>query len=220
LHRVLMDRGTSLAHRADILQGVATRVVCDLFDGSPDRAAVQRAHWVVAATSGLLLREPGAFQAIRCVLQATHELARHSLVVGFLSMGLARSVLGADAGSLLMAGMAGLLHDIGRVGHEHASDDREHTTRGAECLAGLGVAQPVIEVAAMHHERGDGSGYPRGLRCGQIADLSQVVGIADLFDEIHCEHRSSVFESLRVLAFSHRDSFDDRMTKALITLFR
>jgi hypothetical protein len=110
--RVLLDRSMPIEARADVLFGVATKVADDLLAGLPDRAAVQRAQKVMMATSGFLLRETKGFQSIRRLMTASPGLSRHSLTVSFLSMGLARVVLSADAGMLLVAGLAGLLHDV------------------------------------------------------------------------------------------------------------
>ena len=137
LDQVLLDRNMPLERRADVLYGVATQVADELMQAPSDKLTVTRAQKLMMATSGLLLRENQGFQAVRRVLSVSPGLARHGLTCGFLSMGLARHVLGGDAGTLSMAGLAGLLHDVGRVGHEHIEHDPEHTTRGAAYLRGL-----------------------------------------------------------------------------------
>lgn len=222
LDQVLLDRSMPVERRADLLYGVALRVADDLLDGMPDKPVVQRAQKMMMATSGLLLRETNGFQAIRRLLSSSDSLATHSLTVGFLSMGLARNVLSADAGTLLMAGLGGLLHDIGKVGHEGLDHDPEHTTRGAEYLASLGVQRPVVEAARSHHERCDGSGYPQALKGPQIPELARVVGLANTFDKIYSSQqpRVGIFDALRVLAQAYRGCFDDRLAQGLVKLFR
>lgn len=222
LDRLLLDRTMPLARRADVLHGVALEVADDLLAAMPDRATLQRAQKVMMATSGLLLREAQGFQAVRRVLAASAGLAAHSLTVSFLSMGLARTVLGADAGTLMVAGLGGLLHDVGRVGHETLDHDPEHTLRGAECLRGLGVPAAIVEVARSHHERADGSGYPQQLRGEQIPELARIVGLCDMFDEIYSapQPRVGVFDALRILAQLYRDCFDERLSRGLVRLFR
>ena len=224
LDRVLLDRTTPLERRADVLHGVAARVADDLLAAMPDRDQVQRAHKVMMATSGLLLRETQGFRAVRRVLAASAGLAAHSLTTSFLAMGLARQALGADAGTLLWAGLAGLLHDVGRIGHEHVphDDDPEHTLRGADYLKGLGVPPAVVEVARCHHECADGSGRPQALRGSAIPELARVVALCDRFEEIYSgqERRVGVFDALRILAQRHRGAFDDRLAQGFVKLFR
>lgn len=222
LDQILLDGKTPLDCRADVLHGVALRVAEDLLAAPPDRASVLRAQKVLMATSGLLLRETQGFAAIRRVMSASQGLATHSLTVAFLAMGLARLVLGGDAGVLLQAGLAGFLHDVGKVGHEELDHDPEHTTRGALLLKGLALPAPVVQAARSHHERWDGSGFPDGLRGAAIPDLAGLVGIVDTFDKIYSTQRPrvGVFDALRILAQAYRGCFDDRLAQGLVKLFR
>lgn len=221
LDQVLLDRHMPLERRADLLFGIATQVAADLMAARPDKPTVQRAQKMMMATSGLLLREPQGFRALRRVMSASGGLPSHSLTVSFLSMGLCRNVLAADAGSLLQAGLAGLLHDVGKVGHEGLDHDPEHAHRGAEYLAGLGLPPAVVEAARAHHERWDGSGFPRALAGEQIPELARIVGLANTFDEVYSaqQPRKGVFDALRILAQAYRGCFDDRFTQGFVKLF-
>lgn len=221
LDRVLLDRSMPLERRADVLHGVSLRVADDLLQAMPDRENLQRAHKVMMATSGLLLRETQGFAAIRRVMSASHGLATHSLTVSFLSMGLARTALAADAGTLLQAGLAGLLHDVGRVGHEKLDYDPDHVVRGAQYLQGLGLPPMIVDAARAHHERADGSGYPLQLHGKDIPELARIVGLCDMFDEIYSSpQRPSVFDTLRILAQLYRNCFDDRLSQCFVKMFR
>ncbi len=222
LEELMHERGVAVERRAEVLQGVARKMAEDLFAARPDRAMVQRAQKVMMASCGFLLRETQGFQAIRRVLAASPGLAQHSLTVSFLSMGLARGALGGDATTVMMAGLAGLLHDVGKVGYEGIDHDPEHAGRGADYLRSVGVQAPVVEAARLHHERWDGSGYPGGLQGLQIPDLARVVGLADTFDKVYSSQqpRVGVFDALRILAQAYRGCFDDKLTAALVRLFR
>jgi putative nucleotidyltransferase with HDIG domain len=222
LDAVLLDRAMPLERRADVLHGVALLVANDLLVSVPDKARLQRAQKVMMATSGLLLRETQGFAAVRRVLGTSQGLAQHSLTVGFLAMGLTRIVLGADGGTMLQAGLAGLLHDVGKVGHEELDHDPEHTTRGAVYLKGLGLPPAVVDAVRSHHERHDGSGFPRGLAGGAIPELARVVGIVDTFDKVYSTQRPKVgvFDAIRILAQAYRGCFEDRIAAGLVALFR
>jgi putative nucleotidyltransferase with HDIG domain len=222
LDQVLLDRHMPLERRADLLHGVALRVADSLLSGSPDRAAVQRAQKVMMATSGLLLREQNGFAAIRRLMGASQGLVAHSLTVGFLSMGLARLVAGGDGGTLVLAGLAGLLHDVGKVDYEELDHDPEHTTRGAAILRGLGLPAPIVEAARSHHERFDGSGFPQALKGPEIPELARIVGIVDSFEKVYSTQvpRVGVFDALRIMAQAYRGCFDDKLALGLVQLFR
>lgn len=222
LDGVLLDRHVPIAARADVLHGVALRVADDLLQAPPDRHTVARSQKVMMATAGLLLREPLGFHAIRRVIGASPGLASHSLTVGFLALGLSRIVLAGDAPTLMQAGLAGLLHDVGKVGHEGLEHDPEHPARGADQLRVLGLPAPIVDAARYHHERQDGSGYPRGLRGDQIPDLARLVGVVDTFHKVYVtqQPRVGVFDALRILAQAYRGCFEERLATGLVQLFR
>lgn len=93
---------------------------------------------------------------------------------------------------------AALLHDIGKIGIPDSILNKptrltdiefdiikSHTTTGGEILRDRTVVDAAEDVALSHHERYDGTGYPRGLRGKEISDEARIVGIADAFDAMN-----------------------------------
>ena len=91
--------------------------------------------------------------------------------------------------------LAGLLHDIGKIGVPEAIllkngrlDPQEfdimktHSTIGARILAGVRELSDVIPGVLYHHERLDGRGYPKGLAPEAVPLDSRIIGLADAFD--------------------------------------
>lgn len=91
------------------------------------------------------------------------------------------------------------MHDIGKIGipdailikpHRLNAEEWEvmktHTTIGAQILAGSGfeLLQVAHDIALTHHERWDGSGYPRGLKGDEIPMAGRIVALVDVFDAI------------------------------------
>jgi len=92
---------------------------------------------------------------------------------------------------------AASLHDIGKAGipNEYLTkptklDDmemaivRSHALRGFEILRPMDTELPIAEIVYQHHERLDGSGYPRGLSNGSVLREAQIVAAADTVDAI------------------------------------
>lgn len=222
LDAVLRDRHMPLAQRADLLHGVAELVAADLLSAPTEPAVVARARRVMMATGNLVLREPRRVPLLRRVLVAGDGLAQHSLTVAFLSLALVRIVDRADAGAMALAGLAGLLHDVGRVDHAELEHDPEHAARGAELLRGLALPEPVVAAVAWHHRHVDGSGFADALGGDRVPLLARVVGLVDAFDRVRTRStpRLSVFGALSSLAQSHRGCFEPRLAQALVRLFR
>ncbi len=91
--------------------------------------------------------------------------------------------------------IASLLHDIGKIGisesilvkkgpltPEEYEIMKTHPVRGAEILSSLTDFEGCIEGVKHHHEKYDGSGYPLGLKDGQIPMISSIIAVADTFD--------------------------------------
>jgi len=98
---------------------------------------------------------------------------------------------------LEILGMLGLLQDVGKLklptalatnGPANAVEIdlyRTHVDHSVEILSNTpGVPQELTGLASLHHERFDGSGYPRGLRGGGIALFGLIAGIVDTFDTL------------------------------------
>ncbi len=131
---------------------------------------------------------------IAVIDERDHFTRRHSAAVGRLCRLVAMD-LGWSAEDVALAHVAGLVHDIGRVGLPDAVLTAPgrlspaqwvlmhgHPDRGADLLAALGVADPIVDGVRTHHERWDGSGYPRGLCASDIPLLGRLVGLCESFD--------------------------------------
>lgn len=93
--------------------------------------------------------------------------------------------------------LAGLLHDVGKMNipeeiikkpgsltEEEFSVVKNHPSRGYAILEPLTLDERIKNVALMHHERCDGSGYPEGLTGDKIEDFAKIVAIADVYDAL------------------------------------
>lgn len=93
--------------------------------------------------------------------------------------------------------LAGLLHDIGKIGiddrilrktkeltEEEYNQIKNHPTYGADILRPIKKLKEIIPGVKYHHERWDGKGYPEGLKGEEIPLLGRIIGVADTFDAL------------------------------------
>jgi HD-GYP domain-containing protein (c-di-GMP phosphodiesterase class II) len=106
--------------------------------------------------------------------------------------------------------MAGLLHDLGKIGISEkllckpgrlTTDEfcmvQQHPVTGSKIISSVRQLKSILPGVLYHHERYDGSGYPEGLNGGQIPLMGLIVGLADTFDAITSErtyHSAKSFE--------------------------
>jgi HD-GYP domain-containing protein (c-di-GMP phosphodiesterase class II) len=131
-------------------------------------------------------------------LKSTDEYTyMHSLAVCTLMVALGRR-LGFDDQQCRDAGLAGMLHDLGKaaipqeilnkpgkLSVEEMAIVRQHPVLGhAMLLAGGGLSEGVLDVCLHHHERADGKGYPHALPLAQISLLARMGAVCDVYDAI------------------------------------
>lgn len=121
----------------------------------------------------------------------------HSVNVAVLSL-MTGTLMGLNHKSLETLGISALLHDIGKIMIDEAilnkpgklDDDeyavmKQHAQLGYEILKdGFRQSYLPAYVAWQHHERIDGSGYPKGLSSDKIHRFAKIVAVADVFDAI------------------------------------
>lgn len=124
-------------------------------------------------------------------------LYQHSFQVTLYSLAIAKE-MDYSYEDLRLIGIGALLHDVGklmipreillkpsRLTNEEYETMKEHTKHGFELLRNLhSVSLLVAHCAFQHHERLDGSGYPRGLVDVEIHPFAKIIGVADVFDAV------------------------------------
>jgi putative two-component system response regulator len=159
----------------------------------------------------------------------------HVRRVAAYSMTLARAAH-FDRSTVRSVERVALFHDIGKI-HEALFDvvhdqDREvtpeerrliatHPQRGADVLQPLSFFYPDLPNGVLaHHERWDGSGYPRGLAGEEIPVQARVVAIADTFDAITHRRRyrraKSINEGVRVISTASGTEFDPMLVAVFL----
>ena len=158
----------------------------------------------------------------------------HSRRVALISRKLAE-MSGFDAQRAHRLYLAGLMHDIGKIGVPESvlckkgrlTDDeyskiKQHPGVGAGILGGIRQMADVVPAILHHHERPDGRGYPNGLAGRAITIEALIVGLADSFDAMTSSRTYRKAMPLEaVLAEIHRCSgtqFDSRLVELLLTL--
>src|SRR6267378_1365072 len=132
-----------------------------------------------------------------------------------------RVALFHDIGKLHGA-LTDIFHDPRELTPEERRAVMTHPQRGADVLAPLSPFYPDLpKGVAAHHERWDGTGYPRGLKGRRIPLQARVVSIADAFDAITHRRRYSAArsfsEATRAIAEGKGTQFDPDLVDLFLT---
>jgi putative nucleotidyltransferase with HDIG domain len=133
--------------------------------------------------------------------------------------------------------VGGLVHDIGKISVPaeilnrpgplstfERDVVRTHAAVGQEIIGGIEFPWPVEEMVHSHHERLDGSGYPRGLKGEEIGTAARIIAVADVVEAM-CSHRPhrparSIEAALKEIRDHAGVLYDENVVDACEALFR
>ena len=133
--------------------------------------------------------------------------------------------------------MAGAIHDIGKISVPveilakpgkitdiEMSLIKVHPQAGYNILKDVELPYPIAEIVLQHHERVDGSGYPQGLRGGQILIEAQIIAVADVVEAIssYRPYRPAlgIDAALEEIEKNKGILYDEKVVETCIKLFR
>ena len=150
------------------------------------------------------------------------ETEGHTLRVTEMTMKLARAA-GMTEEELVHVRRGALLHDIGKMGvpdnillkPDKLTDEewvamRKHPIFAFELLSPITYLRPALDIPYCHHEKWDGSGYPRGLKGEQIPLAARLFAIIDVWDALRSDRpyrqgwtKEKVIEHIKSLSGTH-----------------
>ncbi len=155
----------------------------------------ERVRAAINSLTASVLRNPDAMLLFSQLREKGEYAVFHSLDVSIYMTAFGR-FLQLEQGQIEFLGYVGLLQDIGKVrlpksllekrGRLNAEEFEQaklHVGHSVEILrATPGIPRDLPRIALLHHERQDGSGYPKHLRGSQIGMIGSIAGIVDTFD--------------------------------------
>ena len=230
--------------RADIAQEAARAVkicakskqaVTSMFQEARMGKALQAddALPIVDEISTSVMRNPGALISLARLKDKDDYTYMHSVAVCALMVSLARQ-LELDDAQTRQAGLAGLLHDVGKMmipleilnkpgkltDAEFAAV-KSHPSEGHKMLlGGIGIGDIALDVCLHHHEKLDGSGYPEKLSGEQISLYAKMGAVCDVYDAITSNRPYKAgwepADSIRKMAEWRNGHFDQRIFDAFV----
>jgi len=179
----------------------------------------------------------GSLRALTNAVDAKDRYTRgHSERVAFISRWIAEQISQREELSedqIHKIYLAGLLHDIGKVGINEAvlnkkgrltrwevEHIRKHPLIGASILREIRQMQDIVPGVLSHHERVDGKGYPHGLSGEQIPLMGRILGLADSFDAMTSKRiyreAMSVEEAMAEIEQGLGQQFDEKVGRIFL----
>ena len=197
LKKIVNDKNVPSSLKTEILHEMAADIINDLLDGELSTKKLDQASSVVSDTVDLILSDKTAIKAMLNVTSHDYYTYTHSVNVSTYALGFGE-YLKLSEENLKVLGMAGVMHDLGKrkipkeiinkngkLTEDEFNLMKSHPTFGIEILQDLGETnQLLLDIIEQHHEKLDGSGYPKGLEGKEIHIFAQIMSVADIFDAL------------------------------------
>jgi HD-GYP domain-containing protein (c-di-GMP phosphodiesterase class II) len=179
----------------------------------------------------------GCLKALTNSIDAKDQYTRgHSERVAFISRWIAEQLARVRPVSEKLIHhvyLAGLLHDIGKIGigesvlrkngrltEEEFAIIQSHPRIGASILSGIHQMEEIVPGVLGHHERMDGKGYPQGLKGDEIPLVARIVSLADAFDAMTSRrvyrNAMNIQKALDIIEDGMGTQFDEEIARVFL----
>lgn len=216
IKELLEDSEISIDSKSKLLKEIATDTINELFESEVTSKNLSKVNTLINSKVELLLKEENAMDAMLKVTSYDYYTYTHSIDVAIYAIGFG-AYLKLTKEELILLGKAAILHDIGKkfIPHDIITKDgkltqkefslvQKHPTFGVKILKKNGENnETLLEVIEQHHEKCDGSGYPKGLKTDEINKLAKVISICDIFNALTTQrtykNRMTSFEAFKIM---------------------
>ena len=195
-HKLITPIEQSLSTESSVTGSSLAEIATQMLKEDERLALIQSAHWEGQTLPQILQRvtlNPAIAFKLTVMRETNAELFRNSVYVSLVSTYIGMQ-LEMERHQLIDIATAALLHDIGLLhidpkllerDHKMTETERRHLyvhsiTGWMTLSAYPEYKKKVLDGVLQHHERLDGSGYPRGLKAGEIGLIGQIIAVSEI----------------------------------------
>lgn len=239
LENVVNDPNVLMSVKAQMVYGTSVELVNELLGERNLGKKLPRLEMVSRSVTSLVMQDASAFSHLFAASQHDFYTATHMVNVGTWMVALAYALGITDMEVLNQMCAAGMVHDIGKIyvsetvlnkrgqlTQEDWAQLLSHPARGEEHLMKYTKVPEIMRrVTLEHHERMDGTGYPRGLKGQEMHMASKICSVVDSFDAMTAfrpfkKKTKSFGEALRILQSETPAKYDAEIVDAWVELMR
>lgn len=177
-----------------------------------------------------ILKNPSLTEEIYNINNVEDSLFRHSANVGIIAVILGK-ILGYSNKNLKLLWKMGVFHDIGKMKlseellhnqdnleENEMSEYKKHAYYGWNILREVNdIDVNILNAVKQHHEKIDGTGYPKGLKVDEIPLLVQMISVANLVDKLsNSQGKTSIFQVMNYLI---NETQQNKLNPAIVVPF-
>lgn len=195
--KILQNISIPMGKKAQVIYDNAFQIVSQAMDSDELGSSVQAGREYITDVVGFIRHNPQCLNHLHEMLALDYTLFTHAVNVCLLLISFGTKQ-GMGVREITTLGVGGLFHDIGKrntpkeiLNKPGPLDEtewkimRRHPADGVRMLREAGnLPLESYQMVHQHHENLDGSGYPRGLKKGEISPYGQIIRIVDTYDAL------------------------------------
>jgi len=215
----------------------ATNVMNKIFENPETLGNHEESKEVVNDLVLTILDDNFTMESLMNIASHDYYTHTHSLNVAVYALSLG-SFIGLDKETLSILGESALLHDLGKskvspdiINKAGKLTDKEfetiknHSEFGFQMAISIGITNKhILAGIRHHHEKMDGTGYPKHLKGNEIPLFARLIGLCDIFDALTSERSykkaMSTFEALSLIKTKMNTHVDMKLLNKLIAMFK
>lgn len=202
--------------KANLINDIAKETISTLFEDDITFESLKDVDDILNHSIDFILSDELSMKTMLKVTSYDYYTSTHCIDVSTYAIGFG-SFLNLEKKELKLLGKAALLHDIGKKdidikiiakNGKLSSDELEivknHPTYSADILRTNGEKNTrLLNIVEQHHEKCDGSGYPKGLKSHEIDEFAKIVSICDIFNALTTKRtykeKMSTYEAIELM---------------------
>lgn len=239
LTSIIANEKLSMKERAGLVYNSATKLVKDIIENPSSSDVLKRSKNFIENKVNFILKDENSFRSVVRLMSHDYYTYTHSVNVCTFCIAMATHRLGIqDVDILKELGTGAVLHDLGKsridksiltrprsLTPEEWAIMKQHPQWGLDIVQSHGEISDIIKTVILsHHEKCDGSGYPAGLKDGEIPFYAKVGCLVDVYDALTTKRpyrgKLQPFEALAVMRDEMKNSLDKDLLVELIQLLK
>lgn len=232
-----LNEESSILIKSEIIYELASDTMHELLTGDITKTKIEHVSETIDASVKLALSEPNAIKSMIEVTTHDYYTYTHSVDVSTYALTFG-AYLGLNEVQLKALTKGAMLHDLGKKNipleilnkNGKLTDDefefmKRHPSFGIDILTKLGENDDILfSIVEQHHEKVNGSGYPRGLKDDQIHPFAQIVAICDIFNALTTRRSykepMSSFEAIKIMYTHMREELNLKLLSKFINFMK
>jgi len=218
--------------KVKIIKTLTEKYIEEIFVEGLQPQLVEEGEKICGHIHSIIKKEAELYKLLRKMQELSYSAQTHAFMVVFFSSVICQKMTWETKSTIQKMALGGMLHDIGKLSlspmsrelppwdlnSKQVEEYKKHPELGISLIERFSFIGPEIkQIIFQHHEKIDGTGFPRGLTGMKIYPLAQIVGFADICSNIMLEKKLTPPQALQY--FLNNQKLRQQYNQTIVTSF-